>query len=354
MGRKREGFKLKKYSWSPFWYITGIPGKTNRVSTDEESREEAEQRRAEFILELGKRQQQENKLTVADCIEDYMREHTNALPSADTTRYYSKPLVDYFGAMLPESLTPAIVKAFTAKQANENYKAGTIRRQLTVLSASLNHAQKERRIEIAPFISMPAQSPAKERWLIKKEAIKLLAACENAWLKMFVVLGLYTGQRKAAILELKWSMVDMKAREIDFNAPGRIQTAKKRTKVPMPPELFLHLNAEKYRKGNVVNRRGEAIKDIKKGFAQACKDAGLKGVTPHTLRHTCGTWLAQAGVPIWEISGVLGHSMASTTELYLKHSPDHLRTSMNRLQLASNSSAKQSKMAKNREGKKRA
>lgn len=354
MGRKREGFKLKKYSWSPFWYITGIPGKTNRVSTDEESREAAEQRRAEFILELGKRQQQENKLTIADCIEDYMREHSNALPSAATTRYYSKPLVDYFGEMLPESITPAIVKAFTAKKNQEGYKDGTIRRQLTVLSASLNHAQKERRIEIAPFIPMPAQSLAKERWLTKKEAVKLIDACDNSWLKMFVALGLFTGQRKAAILELKWSMVDMKAREIDFNAPWRVQTAKKRTKVPMPPELFLRLDAIKHRKGNVVNRRGDAIKDIKKGFAQACKDAGLNGVTPHTLRHTCGTWLAQAGVPIWEISGILGHSVASTTELYLKHSPDHLRSSMNKLQLANNSGDKQSKTAKIRQGKKRA
>jgi len=47
-------------------------------------------------------------------------------------------------------------------------------------------------------------------------------------------------------------------------------------------------------------------------------------VTPHVLRHTCGTWLAQAGVPMWDISGWLGHSMTQTTEKYAHHCPDHL------------------------------
>ena len=44
----------------------------------------------------------------------------------------------------------------------------------------------------------------------------------------------------------------------------------------------------------VLSYHGEAIKQIKHGFASA-RRAGLEGVTPHTLRHTCGTWLAQRG-----------------------------------------------------------
>lgn len=43
-----------------------------------------------------------------------------------------------------------------------------------------------------------------------------------------------------------------------------------------------------------------------------------------TLRHTRGTWLAQAGVPIWDIAGWLGQSLASTTELYAHHHPDFM------------------------------
>ncbi|WP_184123295.1 tyrosine-type recombinase/integrase [Roseospira marina] len=63
---------------------------------------------------------------------------------------------------------------------------------------------------------------------------------------------------------------------------------------------------------------------VKKAFASACRRAGLSDVTPHVLRHTCGTWLAQGGVPLWEVAGYLGHTMARTTELYAHHSPDHM------------------------------
>jgi integrase len=73
-----------------------------------------------------------------------------------------------------------------------------------------------------------------------------------------------------------------------------------------------------------VNLNGEAIGDIKKGFAAACARAGLKGVTPHTLRHTCATWLMQAGVNKWEAAGFLGMSMETLERVYGHHHPDHL------------------------------
>jgi integrase len=93
------------------------------------------------------------------------------------------------------------------------------------------------------------------------------------------------------------------------------------------------------------------IGDVKKAFAAAVKRAELEPsrpwmdkngrklrnptseelaeyrrntVTPHTLRHTCGTWMAQAGVPLWEIAGFLGHTVQRTTELYAHHHPDYM------------------------------
>jgi len=39
--------------------------------------------------------------------------------------------------------------------------------------------------------------------------------------------------------------------------------------------------------GFVINDNGARLGDIKRGFASACRDAGLQDVSPHTLRHTC-------------------------------------------------------------------
>jgi len=48
-------------------------------------------------------------------------------------------------------------------------------------------------------------------------------------------------------------------------------------------------------------------------------------VTPHTLRHTAATWMAQAGVPMWVISKYLGHTSTRTTErIYAHHDPSFL------------------------------
>ncbi|MEH6467970.1 MAG: tyrosine-type recombinase/integrase, partial [Porticoccus sp.] len=62
----------------------------------------------------------------------------------------------------------------------------------------------------------------------------------------------------------------------------------------------------------------------KKSFATATRRADLPDVTPHTLRHTSGTWMAQKGVPLFDIAGWLGHSHERTSSLYSHHHADYL------------------------------
>ena len=77
--------------------------------------------------------------------------------------------------------------------------------------------------------------------------------------------------------------------------------------------------------GYVLHINGERIGDIKKGFAAACERAGLKDVTPHTLRHTAATWLMQAGTDPWQAAGFLSMSMETLLRVYGHHHPDYQR-----------------------------
>jgi len=52
--------------------------------------------------------------------------------------------------------------------------------------------------------------------------------------------------------------------------------------------------------------------------------AGLPGVTPHVLRHTAATWMAQAGVSLVQIAGYLGNSAATVERVYAHHHPSHM------------------------------
>jgi integrase len=64
---------------------------------------------------------------------------------------------------------------------------------------------------------------------------------------------------------------------------------------------------------------------LEKAFSRAVKGAGLEGVTPHTLRHSCATWLMQRGVSLQEASDFLGMSIETLTRVYYHAHPDFHR-----------------------------
>ena len=47
-------------------------------------------------------------------------------------------------------------------------------------------------------------------------------------------------------------------------------------------------------------------------------------VTPHVMKHTCITWMLQAGTPTWQVAGFTGTSEKIIQKVYGHHSPDHL------------------------------
>jgi integrase len=73
----------------------------------------------------------------------------------------------------------------------------------------------------------------------------------------------------------------------------------------------------------VVEWNGRPVDRINKGFRSARRLAGLGAdVVPHTLRHTCATWLALRHVPIHEICGFLGMTRETFERVYGHHHPD--------------------------------
>src|SRR5262249_637579 len=210
--------------------------------------------------------------------------------------------------------------------------AGTVRRELGVPRAAINYAFKNGRITRPVAVEMPNRPEPRDRWLPRSEAARLLKATKTAqarfYLPLFVLIGIYTGRRKEAILSLRWPQIDLRARTINFEVRGRRRTNKRRGIVPIPPRLLPHLKRAARRgveMGYVLHINGERVKDIKKGFAAACKRASLQGVTPHTLRHTCATWLMQKGTDPWQAAGFLSMSMETLQRVYGHHHPDYQR-----------------------------
>jgi integrase len=206
----------------------------------------------------------------------------------------------------------------------------TAAKELSVLRAALHYAEKNGHLIQTPFVEMPPAQPGRDRWVTRSEAARLLLESRREpkvrlHLPLFVMIALYTAARSGAILGLRWTQVDFLRGRIDFNEPGRPRTRKRRAIIPIPRPLLAALTRAHCRASSpyVLSYDGKRIGNIRKSFKAAAERAGLEGVTPHVLRHTAGTWLAQRGVPLWQIAGWLGHSLLRTTELYAHHSPDH-------------------------------
>ncbi len=56
-------------------------------------------------------------------------------------------------------------------------------------------------------------------------------------------------------------------------------------------------------------------------FTQATERAEVRPITFHELRHTFGTRMAAAGVPLRTIQHWTGHADAKTTQVYAHYQP---------------------------------
>ncbi len=204
---------------------------------------------------------------------------------------------------------------------------GTIHRELGVMKAALRSGWKRGRLKSVPYVRSAPIPPPRDWTLTAEECRRLLTECHEPHLRRFVMLSLHTLQRPAAIFDLRVEQIDFARDRIDFLPPGRSQTHKRRPVIPisagLKPELVAA--ARESNQGFIIEYGGIPLKSVKKSFASAANRAGLVGLYPYVLRHTGATLLAAAGVPLRQISGMLGHSEQKTTELYAKHRPDYLR-----------------------------
>jgi len=353
MGRRGKGPRLrfiKKPGWREgSWYIESTEGgRTKQRSCSTGDRGPAETQLAEFILDRCRRAgpRDPSQFPIAEALADYSREHAPRTAAPERVAYAVDALAGFWAANMAGDITRETCAGYGRHRGKAD---GTVRRELGVLRAALNHVHHEGRLTRVPFVFLPSPTPAKDRWLTRSDAAALLRAARRdkrcrLHLPLFILLALYTGARKGAVLSLRAPQVDLARGRIDFNPPGKRRTAKGRPIIPIPRRLAGFLRSALERAGQlgyVVNIDGERVKDIKKGFATAAIRAGLfeaievkrEGkavvikraiVSPHVLRHTAGTWMAQRGVPLWEIAGYLGHGQERTSELYAHHHPDFL------------------------------
>lgn len=210
-----------------------------------------------------------------------------------------------------------------------------------VLGQVLRFAVKSKRLATNPAeeVELPSVISGERRYLTHLEVMKVAMAAGR--FRPLVLTLAYTGIRFGEAVALRAYAVDLDTRRITVSrsatgvtGKGVVETGTKNhttRAVPVPRTLVSELRSlvEERDPDALVfgSHKGGYLTstEFRWVFNQAVKDAGLKGVVPHGLRHTAASLAIRAGANIKVVQRMLGHKTATLTlDLYGHLYPDDL------------------------------
>lgn len=343
---KRKGCKRPLYYIR--WYEAGQEFE-RATGCGERDGAKAQDRLKDFIascVETPDGPSDPSQMTCATMLAIYGQEH--APHTADPARigYAIDALLPFWGDRPVSDIKGETARLYVKKRGRAS---ATARRELGTLNAAGNYCLSEGYLTSFRPAALPPKGRRRERWITKGEAATLLRAARKhpraRWhLPLAILLYLYTGARKDAVLSLQWQPntagghVDLDKGFIDFNPLSKAETIKRRARIPIPRKLRVLLGyARKRTRQYVVEFEGARVLSIRRAFGTACLNAGLseskkvKGkvvlrpaIVPHQLKHSLVTWLLQDGVPLRDVAQWTATSEETLQRVYGHHSPEHL------------------------------
>ncbi len=307
--------------WTVSWWPE--PGKRRRYRLAGPTEADAKRQ----ALDLIRRERDAPPGSTIEALWSAYRKEKEGRRVATAMLHEWKAVGPQFGHLRPDQVTIDTCRAYIKLRRKAKKHDGTIWTELGHLRTVFTWAHKRRLIDHAPAVERPQKPAPKDRWLTRTEIEQLLAVPMAHHIRLAIVLMLATAARVGAILELRWERVDFERGQIDLRTSD-IGPRKGRAIVAMNDWARAALTSARpaAQSDYVVEWAGGPVQSIKTGFYAAVKLAGLKGVSPHVLRHTAAVTLAAAGVPMAKISQYLGHTSVAVTErVYARFAPDHLR-----------------------------
>ena len=159
-------------------------------------------------------------------------------------------------------------------------------------------------------------------------------------LRPLILTAAMTGLRQSELLGMRWRDVDWAAQRIrvrntwvrgEHSTDGKSDLSTRRS-VPMADRLLAAL--DDWSRRTIYNGDDHLVfahpqtgnpldgSKVTKRFQAACRDAGVRPIRFHDLRHTFATQLAASGkVSLRTLQEFLGHADAKTTQIYAHYAP---------------------------------
>ena len=195
---------------------------------------------------------------------------------------------------------------------------------MTILLSFFNYCIDKEYIEKNPCAKIKKLNELKRiKTLSDKDIDKLIDGATNKLTRDLITFLIYTGCRKGEALNLKWDDVDLQ------NSLIAVKGTKTKYDRYIPisnvlKELLIGIKREReclY----VFNRNGAKLTDFKRSFHTACKNAGLKDLRIHDLRHVFASKMVMNGTSLYITGELLGHRTTQMTKRYSHLVPETLK-----------------------------
>jgi integrase len=365
--RKEKGGRTRQASW----IIRDDGSIFIRTGCAREDRKDAERALQEYIASKYKVSREHSRspsqILVVDVLNVYITDQTRLAKQSPAklkeAGQRALKLAEFWGDKTLADVNGNSCRAYVAWRVGQQWRSSkpeltgntprlvtsaTSRRELEDLRAAINHHRREGLCSEIVSVVLPEKPKSREQWFTRSEAARLLWAAWRArqvmrdnvtlratgkHLARFILVGLYTGTRHAAICgaamrpAIGRGYVDLNNGVFYRRAQGSRETKKKQTPVRLHNRLLAHLRRWE-RLGiathAVVEWNGKPIRSVRKSFTAAVNAAGLdSSITPHVLRHTAATWMMQNGADLWDAANFLGMTVEMLQRVYGHHHPKH-------------------------------
>jgi len=223
------------------------------------------------------------------------------------------------------ALTPQKIAQHRDERLKEIAPA-TVTRELSYFSSIINHARREWGIHInnpVALVAKPKNTQGRARIMDNTETNALFDALrptgrKSRWMLPLVKLALETAMRRSELLGLHWEHIDLERRTIF------LQLTKNGTSRTVP--LSTHAIKILTEMPRMIDGRVFPITHevVSQAFSRARKQAGVKDIRFHDLRHMAITRIAEKLPNLIELSAVSGHKSLAMLKRYYHPNPELL------------------------------
>lgn len=235
-----------------------------------------------------------------------------------------------------DQITPAVLDEYAVycKAQLKKPTAAGLNRKIQALKSSMRLAEFWELLPPQKWekVSKFKQKKGRVEYHTPAEIVKILEIFNTEW-RLVVLLGCRAGLRRGEIANLKWKDVDFTNNQL-YIAPNKTE---KHRYIPIADDLRKALKRAEMARNRavyVINVGDTSHRDDPNYLSAYYRKATAElpfNCFLHKLRHTFASHLVQAGIDLYRVKNLMGHSSITMTEIYAHLATQDLKAAVKAL-----------------------